>query len=125
MLIKDFLDERAKVSLFTRPRRFGKTLNMDMLRVFFERTEEDTSVFFQDKKIWQCGDSYTRHQGCYPVIFLTFKDVKCLSWEDTFQKIRKLIALEYMRHSEIETSELLNSYEKQQYARFSQHFREF
>ncbi len=46
MLIRDFLDERAKVSLFTRPRRFGKTLNMDMLRVFFERTEENTSVYF-------------------------------------------------------------------------------
>ncbi len=119
MLIKDFLDERAKVSLFTRPRRFGKTLNMDMLRVFFERTDEDTSVYFKDKKIWQCGEAYTRHQGRYPVILLTFKDVKCLNWEDTFQKIRKLIALEFMRHSELETSEALNAYEKQQYRRIA------
>ncbi len=119
MLIKDFLDERAKVSLFTRPRRFGKTLNMDMLRVFFERTDEDTSVYFKDKKIWQCGEAYTRHQGRYPVILLTFKDVKCLNWEDTFRKIRKLIALEFMRHSELETSEALNEYEKQQYRRIA------
>ena len=119
MLIKDFLDERAKVSLFTRPRRFGKTLNMDMLRVFFERTDEDTSVYFKDKKIWQCGEAYTRHQGRYPVILFTFKDVKCLNWEDTFQKIRKLIALEFMRHSELETSEALNEYEKQQYRRIA------
>ena len=66
MLIKDFLDERAKVSLFTRPRRFGKTLNMDMLRIFFERTAEDTSVYFKDKKIWKCGEFYTRHQGRHP-----------------------------------------------------------
>lgn len=51
MLIKDFIDERPMVSLFTRPRRFGKTLNMDMLRTFFEKTEEDTSVYFRDKKI--------------------------------------------------------------------------
>ena len=119
MLIRDFLDERAKVSLFTRPRRFGKTLNMDMLRVFFERTEENTSVYFKNKKIWRCGEIYTRHQGRYPVIFLTFKDVKCLNWEDTFQKIRKLISLEFMRHSELETSEALNIYEKQQYRRIA------
>lgn len=119
MLIRDFLDERAKVSLFTRPRRFGKTLNMDMLRVFFEHTLEDTSVYFKDKKIWSCGASYTQHQGQYPVIFLTFKDVKCLSWADTFQKIRKLISLEFMRHSELETSEKLNTYEKQQYRRIA------
>ena len=119
MLIKDFLDERAKVSLFTRPRRFGKTLNMDMLRVFFERTIENTSVYFKDKKIWQCGENYIRHQGHYPVIFLTFKDVKCLNWEDTFQKLRKLISLEFMRHSELETSDALNTYEKQQYRRIA------
>lgn len=119
MLIKDFLDERAKVSLFTRPRRFGKTLNMDMLRVFFEHTSEDTSVYFKDKKIWRCGASYTQHQSRYPVIFLTFKDVKCLSWGDTFQKIRKLISLEFMRHSELETSEKLSTYEKQQYRRIA------
>lgn len=49
MMIKDFLDERPMVSLFTRPRRFGKTLNMDMLRTFFEKTDEDTSVYFRDK----------------------------------------------------------------------------
>jgi hypothetical protein len=119
LLIKDFLDERAKVSLFTRPRRFGKTLNMDMLRVFFECTTENTSVYFKNKKIWQCGENYTQHQGRYPVIFLTFKDVKCLNWDDTFQKIRKLISLEFMRHSELETSEVLNTYEKQQYRKIA------
>ena len=51
MMIKEFIDERPLVSLFTRPRRFGKTLNMDMLRTFFEKTEEDTSIYFKDKKI--------------------------------------------------------------------------
>lgn len=50
LLIREFLDERPKVSLFIRPRRFGKTLNMDMLRTFFEKTTEDTSVYFRDKK---------------------------------------------------------------------------
>ena len=50
MLIKDIIDEHSKVYLFTRPRRFGKTLTMDMVRTFFEKTSEDTSVYFQDKK---------------------------------------------------------------------------
>lgn len=115
LMIRDFLDTKPVVSLFTRPRRFGKTLNMDMLRMFFEKTSEDTSVYFKDKKIWQCGDFYTCHQGQYPVIFLTFKDVKCLTWAETFQKIRRLIALEFMRHGELETSTVLSGYEKEQY----------
>ena len=119
LLIHDFLNAIPMVSLFTRPRRFGKTLNMDMLRVFFEKTPEDTSIYFKDKYIWQCGDYYTKHQGQYPVIFLSFKDVKCSSWQETFQKISKLISLEFMRHSELESSSVLSSYEKEQYHRFA------
>lgn len=115
LMIRDFLDKKPMVSLFTRPRRFGKTLNMDMLRVFFEKTNEDTSVYFKDKQIWQCGDYYTKHQGQYPVIFLTFKDVKSITWEETFQKIRRLISLEFIRHNELETSSVLTAYEKGQY----------
>ena len=119
LLIRDFLNAIPMVSLFTRPRRFGKTLNMDMLRVFFEKTPEDTSIYFKDKYIWQCGDYYTKHQGQYPVIFLSFKDVKCSSWQETFQKISKLISLEFMRHNELESSSALSSYEKEQYHRFA------
>lgn len=115
LMIRDFLNKKPMVSLFTRPRRFGKTLNMDMLRVFFEKTNEDTSVYFKDKQIWQCGDYYTKHQGQYPVIFLTFKDVKSMTWEETFQKIRRLISLEFIRHNELETSSVLTAYEKEQY----------
>ncbi|MBQ8563328.1 MAG: AAA family ATPase, partial [Firmicutes bacterium] len=101
LLIKDFLDERPIVSLFTRPRRFGKTLNMDMLRVFFEKTEEDTSVYFRDKEIWACGSRYREHQGKYPVIFLTFKDIKKETWEETYQAITWTISQEYKRHTEL------------------------
>lgn len=119
LLIRDFLNAIPMVSLFTRPRRFGKTLNMDMLRVFFEKTPEDTSIYFKDKYIWQCGDYYTKHQGQYPVIFLSFKDVKCSSWQETFQKISKLISLEFMRHNELECGSVLSSYEKEQYHRFA------
>ena len=115
LMIRDFLDAKPMVSLFTRPRHFGKTLNMDMLRVFFEKTAENTSIYFKDKQIWRCGEYYTKHQGQYPVIFLTFKDVKCSTWSETFQKIKKIISLEFIRHEELENSTKLSSYEKEQY----------
>lgn len=113
LLIKEFLDQKSLVSLFTRPRRFGKTLNMDMLRVFFEKSTEDTSIYFIDKAIWKCGEKYTKHQGKYPVIFLTFKDVKFDSWEATIDKIRALLQAEFGRHRELMNSESTAEYEKQ------------
>ena len=72
-LIKDIIDEKAKVSLFTRPRRFGKTLNMDMLKCFFEISDEDTSKYFVDKDIWSYGKNYKDYQGKYPVIFFLLR----------------------------------------------------
>ena len=119
LLIRDFLDKKPQVSLFTRPRRFGKTLNMDMLRVFFEISEEDTSVYFKDKAIWSCGEQYTAYQGKFPVIFMTFKDVKCNAWENTYEKITKLISIEYCRHPELESSNKLSRYEKDQYTKIA------
>ena len=113
LLIKEFLDQKSLVSLFTRPRRFGKTLNMDMLRVFFEKSTANTSVYFADKEIWKCGEKYTNHQGKYPVIFLTFKDVKFDSWEATIDKIRALLQAEFGRHHELMNSENIAEYEKQ------------
>ena len=113
MLIKDFLDERPMVSLFTRPRRFGKTLNMDMLRTFFEKSGEDTSIYFKNKKIWACGQKYRDYQGKYPVIFVSFKDVKCETWQDTYGNIYKLLQKEFERHLELLESPALNEYDKQ------------
>ena len=113
MLIKDFLDERPMVSLFTRPRRFGKTLNMDMLRTFFEKSDEDTSIYFRNKKIWTCGKKYRDYQGKYPVIFVSFKDVKCETWQDTYGNIYKLLQKEFERHLELLESPALNEYDKQ------------
>lgn len=117
LLIKEFLDRRPLVSLFTRPRRFGKTLNMDMLRVFFEISDEDTSVYFADKAIWNCGKEYRAYQGQYPVIFLTFKDVKFSTWEATIDKIKGLLQDEYGRHRELIDSDKLPRYEKEYYSR--------
>ncbi len=118
MMIKEFLDERPMVSLFTRPRRFGKTLNMDMLRTFFEKSNEDTSIYFKDKKIWACGEKYREYQGKYPVIFVSFKDVKCETWSDTYDNIYKLLQKEFERHLELMGSDVLNQYDKQKMGDF-------
>lgn len=115
LLIKEFLDERAKVSLFTRPRRFGKTLNMDMLKTFFEISEEDTDILFADKKIWNCGQKYRDFQGKYPVIFITFKDIKNSSWEDSLQNIASVLSGEYLRHKELMESSRINDFDKEYY----------
>lgn len=117
LLIKEFLDQKPLVSLFTRPRRFGKTLNMDMLRVFFEISEEDTSKYFENKAIWRCGEEYRRQQGQYPVVFLTFKDVKFDSWKATLDKIKDLLQEEFGRHQEIADSDRLAEYEKTYFAK--------
>lgn len=117
LMIKDFIDEKAFISLFTRPRRFGKTLNMDMLKTFFEKTDEDTSVYFKDKLIWKCGEKYQKYQGKYPVIFLSFKDIKYTTWLDTFQSIKELFSKEAYRHIELETSEKCNKYERQTFTK--------
>ena len=117
LLIKEFLDRKPLVSLFTRPRRFGKTLNMDMLRVFFEISEKDTSKYFRDKAIWKCGDEYRSHQGSYPVLFITFKDVKFDTWEATIDKIKGLLQEEYGRHQELLQSDKLSKYEKEYFSK--------
>ena len=117
LLIKEFLDKKPLVSLFTRPRRFGKTLNMDMLRVFFEISDKNTSKYFVDKNIWQCGEEYRSHQGKYPVIFLTFKDVKFDTWDATIDKIRGLLQEEYGRHQELLNSDKLSQYEKEYFTK--------
>ena len=115
LLIKELLDERAVITLFTRPRRFGKTLNMDMLRTFFEKTPEDTSKYFKDKKIWQAGEKYTSQQGKYPVIFLSLKDANKDNWQDLYSRLKATITDEFLRHNELKKSTRLSNtafYEK-------------
>ena len=91
---------------------FRKTLNMDMLRTYFEKSDKDTSVYFRDKKIWACGQKYRDYQGKYPVIFLTFTDVKFDTWEETFAAIRDIFAKETRRHKELLSSDQCDEYSK-------------
>ncbi|MFI3213671.1 MAG: AAA family ATPase, partial [Eubacteriales bacterium] len=112
LFIKELRMKRAEVTLITRPRRFGKTLNMNMLRCFFEKTEKSNQYLFENLNIWKCGDKHTSEQGMYPVIFLTLKDVKFASWEKTFENLKGLIAKEFDRHSYLLQSDYLSKREK-------------
>ena len=117
LLIRDLIDDRNMVTLFIRPRRFGKTLAVSMLKTFFEKTAEDTSRYFKDKKIWACGEKYRRMQGAFPVITLTFKDVKYDSWASSREAIWLVIKDEYKRHPELTGSSLLDDDAKDYIAR--------
>lgn len=113
LLIKQLLDKPSEAVLITRPRRFGKTLNMMMLKAFFEKAS-GSQRYFENLKIWNCGKKYTEHQGKYPVIFLTFKDAKCDNWEETYESICRLIQKEFNRHNLLRHFDSLNSYQKKQ-----------
>lgn len=109
LLIRDLIDDHNMVTLFTRPRRFGKTLAINTIKTFFEKTEDDTAKYFADKKIWQCGEKYRAMQGIYPVILLTFKDVKYSTWEESLEAIRLVVKDEYKRHPELAESTMLDA----------------
>ena len=97
-LITDLIDDGAKVVLLPRPRRFGKTLNLSMLRYFFEKRDEDLSHLFSDLAVWRAGEGYRAHFQQYPVISLTFKDVKETSFEAAWKAIRLKIQDLYVQH---------------------------
>lgn len=109
---------RARVSLFTRPRRFGKTLNLSMLRRFFEKELDengkaaDNAYVFENLRISSCGERYLRHQQKYPVISLTMKSAKQPDFEMAYASLIDEIAKEYRRHSYVLNSDRLLASEK-------------
>jgi hypothetical protein len=110
-LIREILDLSAEVILLPRPRRFGKTLNLSMLRYFFERRGEDLSSLFADLSIWQAGEAYRAHFQRYPVVSLTFKDVKAERWEMAWEAIRRKIGALFDEHRELLTGGHLSARE--------------
>ncbi|KLU70694.1 MAG: hypothetical protein RHS_3493 [Robinsoniella sp. RHS] len=98
IMIKELLDLKGKVNLFTRPRRFGKTLNMSMLQYFFEISEENNKEIFLDLKIARTGEQYMKYQGKYPVINLTLKGAKQANFEYAILSIKRAISSEFQRH---------------------------
>jgi len=92
-LVGDVLRASAEVLLLPRPRRFGKTLNLSMLRTFFERSEEDHADLFEGLAVWESEEA-REHFRRYPVLSLTFKDVKHSSWDACLEGVRELLAEE-------------------------------
>lgn len=105
LLIKDILDGGSKVTLFTRPRRFGKTLNLSMLKRFFEKTDEDNSYLFNNLKISDAGDKYKAYMGQYPVISISLKSMKQSKFNDSFEQFKNLVQTEIWRHTELLTTD--------------------
>ena len=122
LLIRDILEQKSMVTLFTRPRRFGKTLTQSMLKTFFEKqvlpdsTTADNSVYFKGKKIMEAGEEYTKHMGQYPVIFLSLKSTKQPTYEMAYKVLNQSISKEFIRHSYILNSEAMLPVQK---ARFN------
>ena len=109
MLIEDILVNRAAVTLFTRPRRFGKTLNMSMIKYFFDvRNKDENRKLFEELKIF--GSEYMREQGKYPVIFVSLKDLRADTWEDTFENLKSFISDLYAEFEDMR--EIMNKRDK-------------
>jgi len=116
-LIKELLDLGNKVVLMPRPRRFGKTLNMSMLRYFFEKTANNANRYLFDNLAISSQPEIMQQQGNYPVINLTFKAVKETTWEKAYDKICELIETEVCRHEAIATHEKLTTKQRTNIAR--------
>ena len=109
MLIEDILVNRAAVTLFTRPRRFGKTLNMSMIKYFFDvRNKDENRKLFEGLKIF--GSEYLKEQGKYPVIFVSLKDLRGDTWEDTFENLKSFISDLYAEFEDMR--EIMNKRDK-------------
>ncbi|MDN0061405.1 AAA family ATPase [Mediterraneibacter glycyrrhizinilyticus] len=117
LFIRELIDMKGKVNLFTRPRRFGKTLNMSMLRYFFEMGKADNAELFQGMKIMDAGEEYLAHMGKYPVISISLKSMKQLTYDDAFYCLQEELAREFKRHDEL-LPRLLYEEDREKYLRF-------
>lgn len=123
LLVKELIDKSSKVTLFTRPRRFGKTLALSMLRTFFEQEMNgngeivDNSAYFEDTMIANEGEAYSKHMGKYPVITLSLKSAKQPDFEMAYQCMVQDIAYEYDRHSYVLCGNVLSGTQKDIYKR--------
>ena len=124
LFIKELLDYVSEVNLFTRPRRFGKTLNMSMLRYFFEDTgdavqNEKNRQLFLGLKIMDAGEQYLCEMGQYPVINLTLKSAKQRDFAMSWHMLREGIVWEYQRHDYVLKSDVLSESDRERYERIA------
>ena len=121
LFIRDLIESESKIILFTRPRRFGKTLNMTMLKTFFENPLDgkDTSHYFKHLKIWQAGEKYTAEQGKRPVIFLSLKEMSYSNFKDASDALKGKIRSEFWRHEDLRESKAINDDERSVFDRIA------
>ena len=115
LLIKELIDSGSLITILPRPRRFGKTLNLNMLKCFFERKETEEKNIFTNLAMWQAGEKYREQYAQYPVIYLTFKDVKLNDWPRCLGKIQRDISSLYRTHKGILSSPELDGEEKERF----------
>lgn len=117
LLIKELLDMKGEVNLFTRPRRFGKSLTISMLKCFFEISESSPEKLFSGLKIMGQGQRCLRHMGAYPVIMLSLKSTKQDDFRAAYAKIAEAVGGEFRRHKILLQSEKLDETQKERYLR--------
>ena len=116
LFIKQLLDKKGEVNLFTRPRRFGKTLNMSMLRYYFDISIENREELFEGLQIMEAGEKYRKHMGQYPVINISLKSLKQKDFEMAFEQLKRVIKKEFDAHwPAIEKSECLTQSDRKRY----------
>jgi len=120
LLIKEIIDKGDKIQLIPRPRRFGKTLNLSMLRYFYEccsqnhvpGKEVENKKLFESLAISKAGDKYLEKMGMYPVIFISFRDINEMEWDTCLEKIKRLVQDEYLKHDYLLESPKLKAQEQ-------------
>ena len=113
MYIKDIIDNQSGVILVTRPRRFGKTLNMSMLKYYFDCTQKDSKELFKGLKIMSQEEQYTSKLGYYPVIYITLKDVQDRNFENMLLNLKSAMIDMYQEHMYLLKSDKIYEFEKQ------------
>ena len=114
LYIKDIIDNQSSVLLITRPRRFGKTLNMSMLKYYFDCTGKDNKELFKGLKIMEQVEKYTSKQGAYPCIYMTLKDVNDSNYENMLLNMKTAVLEMYQEHRYLLESDKIYEEEKEQ-----------
>jgi len=117
LMIKELIGNRSKISLITRPRRFGKTLNLSMIQRFFEKTEESNAYLFENLKISREGEEYLKYQGKYPIITLSLKALKQPDYDKSIDFFKAIVQAEYKRHRKILESNKILDEDREKYKR--------
>ena len=119
LMVKDLLDRNGDATVFTRPRRFGKSLGLSMLQYYFENLKKDKAKIFSGLATEHAGAKYREHRNKYPVIQMSLKDVAKITLESSMKLLISEISREFERHDYILASPLIRAKNKELYQRLS------